>query len=182
MPIDIIVDNRENGLIAKLKEIGDRGGPGPIEGPIEGLKIETLDIGDIVFREDGKDILIIERKTVADLKASICDGRAREQKARLLHSGIAVDRIMYLIEGSLDKPLKSKTCGFPTSTLIGSLINTQLRDGIKVYKTASMSETVCFLVKLKSKLEKDGEKFFKYSSRSMSASKYAADAQKEEEG
>ena len=164
MTIEMVIDNREHGLIKILEK----------HSPI----VETLDIGDIVFRNEGEIIMIIERKTIADLKASICDGRAREQKARLLHSGVAVDRITYLIEGDLDKPLTDKAFGLPVSTLVGSIINTQLRDGIKVYKTASINETSEYLVKLRDKLQKDGEKFFKYGSSSMSAGKYASTLKK----
>ena len=122
-------------------------------------------------------ILIIERKTIADLKASICDGRAREQKARLLHCGIPIHRIMYLIEGNMDMPLKKRVSGIPVSTLLGSLINTQLRDGLKVYKTSSLQETAMYVQKLLDKLVKDGDKYFKQAE-CMSASKYSATLKK----
>jgi len=120
--------------------------------------VEQMDIGDILFRKDGETVLIIERKTVDDLKASICDGRNREQKARLLGSGTPLNRIMYVIEGDLTK---TKISGIPTVTLLGSIINTQLRDDIKVYKTSSLSETAVYIIKLLEKLEKDGGEYFK---------------------
>ena len=164
MTIELIIDNREHLLIQHLKDLCK-------------YKVETLDLGDVVFREDGEILLIIERKTIADLKASICDGRAREQKARLMHSGTAVSRIIYLIEGNLDRPLKSKVSGFPVSSLIGSLINTQLRDGIKVYKTSSIRESATYVQKLLDKLSKDGDKYFKHDD-NMSASKYSATLKK----
>jgi ERCC4-type nuclease len=139
--IELIIDNREHELIQQLQKTHT---------PI----IEQLEVGDILFRSEGKTILIIERKTVNDLKASICDGRGREQKARLLGS-TPKERIIYLIEGSLDKTLSEKINGLPVSTLIGSLINTQLRDGIKVYKTSTISESSEFIIKLQDKIEKD---------------------------
>ena len=145
--IELVIDNREHDLIQKIQ---------PLAQPL----IEQLDVGDILFREDGKTILIIERKTVNDLKASICDGRGREQKARLLGS-TPRQRIIYLVEGSLDKPMSSKISGLPVSTLVGSLINTQLRDGIKVYKTSTLDESAEFIVKLLDKLEKDGDTYFR---------------------
>ena len=59
----------------------------------------TLDLGDlIIFDKEKKPLLIIERKTIADLYASIVDGRYREQKARLIKSGC---RFCYLIEGNM---------------------------------------------------------------------------------
>lgn len=164
MTIELVIDNREHHLIAALEGLCK-------------ITIETLDIGDVLFREGGETILIIERKTIADLKASICDGRAREQKARLLHCGIPTHRIMYLIEGNMNMPLTKKVSGIPVSTLLGSLINTQLRDGLKVYKTASLQETAVYVQKLLDKLNKDGDKYFKQAE-CMSASKYSATLKK----
>jgi ERCC4-type nuclease len=163
MSIELVIDNRERELIEKL--VSDK------------VTIEQLDVGDIVFRRGDDIILVIERKTVNDLKASICDGRGREQKARLLGS-IPKHRIMYLIEGSLNKPLTSKISGLPVSTLVGSLVNTQLRDGIKVYKTASIEESVEFLRKLLDKLEKDGDTYFKDEEQKISATKYSSTLKK----
>ena len=164
MSIEFVIDNREHELAEKLQSTHT-------------ILIEQLDVGDILFRQDGNIILVIERKTVNDLKASICDGRGREQKARLLGS-IPKHRIMYLIEGSLDKPLTSKVSGLPVSTLIGSLVNTQLRDGIKVYKTSSMEESAEFLRKLFDKLSSDGDKYFCDEEKKSSSSEYAATLKK----
>lgn len=163
MSIELIIDTREQELIEKLKNIP--------------FKIEQLDIGDILFRQNNEIVLIIERKTVSDLKASICDGRNREQKARIL-SNTPLSRIMYIIEGSLDKPLETKISGLPVSTLIGSLINTQLRDGIKVYKTSSISETVEFIRKLSEKLEKNISEYFTQEDHNISASEYSTKLKK----
>uniref|UniRef100_A0A6C0H2T3 ERCC4 domain-containing protein n=1 Tax=viral metagenome TaxID=1070528 RepID=A0A6C0H2T3_9ZZZZ len=161
--IELVIDNREQELIQKLK-------------PISPL-VEQLDVGDILFRKDKNTVLIIERKTVNDLKASICDGRGREQKARLLGS-TPRQRIIYLVEGSLDKPLSSKISGLPVSTLIGSLINTQLRDGIKVYKTSTIDESAEFIIKLLDKLEKDGETYFRDEEYKSSDESYSATLKK----
>ena len=162
--IELVIDNREHDLIQKIQ---------PLAQPL----IEQLDVGDILFREDGKTILIIERKTVNDLKASICDGRCREQKARLLGT-ISKERIMYLIEGTLDKPLSAKIGGLPVSTIVGSLVNTQLRDGIKVYKTSTIDESVEFLCKLHDKLEKDGDTYFRDENGKTSDINYVASLKK----
>ena len=163
--IELVIDNRETELIEKLKEKKIK------------FSVEQLDVGDILYRNGEEVILIIERKSVNDLKASICDGRGREQKARLLGS-TPKERIMYLIEGSLDKPLESKISGVPVSTLVGSLINTQLRDGIKVYKTYSMNESVEFVCKLHDKIEKDGDEYFNEKEQKTSSVEYAATLKK----
>jgi ERCC4-type nuclease len=158
--VELIIDNREHKLIELLK------------GRIE-YSIEQLDIGDILFRDNSKTILVIERKTIDDLKASICDTRAREQKARLIENNDR-NRIMYLIEGNLNKSLTDKVSGMPVSTLIGSIINTQLRDNIKVYKTYTIKESVEFIIRLHDKLTKDGDDFFKTEDSNTSAGEYAA--------
>ena len=83
--IELVIDNRETELIEKLKEKKIK------------FSVEQLDVGDILYRNGEEVILIIERKSVNDLKASICDGRGREQKARLLGS-TPKERIMYLLK------------------------------------------------------------------------------------
>lgn len=138
---ELIIDKRENLVISKLEDYN--------------FKTEQLDLGDIIFKEEGEIILIIERKTIKDLKASIVDGRIKEQKARLLGSNT---NIMYLIEGDLYKENIGK---FPINTLIGSIINTELRDNIRVYRTFCINETIEFIKKLHDKLNKDGKTFFK---------------------
>jgi ERCC4-type nuclease len=159
--LELIIDCREN----KLKEHFETK---------EGVSIEALDIGDILFKEDKENILVIERKTINDLSASICDGRHREQKARLLGSGIHKSRILYLIEGNIiNKSSRGVKGG--SDTLIGSLINTLFRDGIKVYKTNSIKESITFIEKLYVKLKKDKSKFWDYDSNHIvSTAKYSA--------
>lgn len=164
MSIELVVDNREHELISKLSSMID-------------IKVEQLEIGDIIFRQDDELLLVIERKTVNDLKASICDSRGREQKARLLGT-TPRQRIMYLIEGSLNKKLDDKISGLPVDTLIGSLVNTQLRDGIHVYKTATIDESAIFLYKLLDKLQKDGDKYFRNEEKSISSSEYSSSLKK----
>ena len=118
---------------------------------------QNLDVGDIQFRDSNNDIkLVIERKTIDDLKQSILDNRWREQKERLL-SATPNNRIIYLIEGNI---MKKTTIKGGSDTLIGALINKMLRDNIFIYKTKDVNESVSFIKKLLSKLEKDYDKIF----------------------
>jgi ERCC4-type nuclease len=160
--IHLIIDNREHALIKLLNANSIP------------HTVEMLEIGDIMFRNGEETVLVIERKTVNDLKASICDGRGREQKARLLNCGLKTSRVMYLIEGKLSMSLDSKVSGVPVSTLIGSIINTQLRDDIKVYKTSTIDESVNFIQRLLEKLESDGSVYFKSETSSMNDGSYAS--------
>jgi ERCC4-type nuclease len=139
--IELLIDTRENALISNLTDYN--------------FSKEQLDLGDIIFKENDEIILIIERKTLPDLKASICDGRLKEQKARLLGSSI---NIMYIIEGDFTD---AKIGSFPKNTLIGSIINMELRDNIRVHRTMCIQETADFIKKLHDKLIKDGKMFFK---------------------
>jgi len=163
MDIELVLDNRERQLSDLLPD----------------AVIEQLDIGDILFRIGEEIVLVIERKSVADLGASICDGRAREQKARLLHTGIPRDRVMFLVEGNLNKPLDKKVGSLSVGTLFGSMINTQLRDGVRVWRTSSLSETAEFVKKLHQKLCADYNEFWKYNEGcEMSAGNYSASLKK----
>ena len=73
------------------------------------IKSERLPLGDIILHDprqgQQKDIVIFERKTLADLAASIRDGRYKEQSFRLIEtaaaSGFHKHNIVYIIEGDL---------------------------------------------------------------------------------
>ena len=68
--MQFIIDNREKELKDYFKNN-------------DNIKFENLDIGDIVIKDNDKIIMMIERKTLEDLSASIKDGRYKEQKIRL---------------------------------------------------------------------------------------------------
>jgi len=141
---EIIIDNREMKLIEQLNNHQFH------------FKCENLDIGDILFTKLNQPVLIIERKTIADLRSSICDGRLREQRCRLIQaSWLPTTRIMYIIEGSFEsannKRLLSKK-QIDTSTLVGSIINMLFRDNIKIHRTNSIEETSDFIIRLFSKI------------------------------
>ena len=107
----------------------------------------NLDLGDIKITYNDNLLLLIERKTMNDLIASVNDGRYREQKKRLLETGIPSSKIMYILEGSLnDIPGHLKT-------LYGMIINTLFRDKITVLKFEDTDETTFFLKRIIKKLE-----------------------------
>ena len=147
MTVQLCIDVRERDLIQFL------------QGKVPFVQ-EALDIGDVLFRneEDGELVFVVERKTVLDLKASIIDSRRKEQKERL--KTVQRDRILYLIEGDLNFPLEDKISSFPISTLVSSILNTQLRDKIWIYKTLALEETGELIRALLAKLNKDGHTLF----------------------
>ena len=151
MKVQILIDNREREIKSYFETL---------QTPDDAYRIQfcNLDIGDIQFKVDDKIVLIIERKTISDLSSSICDNRYREQKIRLLNSGIDRNRIIYLIEGNMYQPTSIKG---GTDTLQSCLINIMFRYEIQVYKTNSLKETIYFIEKVLNKLEKDFDRFWK---------------------
>ena len=166
--LEFVIDMRELKLIKMLEEYKS-------ELNIK-FSVEQLTIGDIIFREHSKikntvddkevleehvdTILYVERKTVADLSASIKDGRSAEQKERLKAS-TSRNRIIYLIEGNMEiQNITDRLEGLPAKSLYGNLINTQLKHGIQVYKTSSLRESALYLIRLYQKLSTERDDFF----------------------
>jgi crossover junction endonuclease MUS81 len=146
--LKLLIDNREKEIKKSIN--GDN------------IIYKNLDIGDIVYEMDNNILLVIERKTLSDLSSSIIDGRYKEQKARLLNTGIDRNRILYLIEGNLSINTDEKIGSLTTDTLWGSIINMMLRDGINVYKSNNINETIFLIQKLYNKIKKDGDLYWKY--------------------
>jgi crossover junction endonuclease MUS81 len=110
---------------------------------------KNMDLGDIEIKYKNSDetFILIERKTMKDLIASVNDGRYREQKKRLLEGGIPRNKIMYLLEGRIDDiPGQMKT-------LFGMIINTLFRDKISVIRFETIEETIYFIKRLLEKVE-----------------------------
>jgi len=112
---------------------------------------KPLTIGDIAIEYEGKEIVIIERKTVADLAASIKDGRYAEQSARLQECGLPKHNILYLIEGSL----KGERLPLPRRTLMAALVSLNFGKGFSVVRTESLEQTAEFVQVLLDKLTKE---------------------------
>ena len=119
------------------------------------VKVENLDIGDIIIKINSTTILLIERKKMEDLGASIRDGRHKEQKYRIMNSNIPLKNVLFLIEGEI-KNLKHGN--IKKNTLLGAILNTMFRDGINVFRTQDVDETCFFLERFISKYLKDGNK------------------------
>jgi len=131
MNYSLILDNREHKLVNYFKDV-------------DNVKIEQLDLGDIVFKIEDEVSIIIERKSVKDLFSSIKDGRFREQKKRLL-ANYNSEKIMYLIEGPIPN--------YNTNTYYGSLINSLIRDNLKIFQTKNIEETIKFIEIIKKRFD-----------------------------
>jgi ERCC4-type nuclease len=116
----MIIDTREHDAIALLHDV-----------PIE---IKQLPVGDIWIGD-----LIIERKSIRDLEASILDGRYREQRGRILaYCQENKTQPLYILEGGL-----SSHTGRLTTAVIMKFINRLVfHYHMPVVQTGSLVETV----------------------------------------
>ena len=124
----IRIDVRENKLISLLeKQLLEKTTKYSIE-----IQKEQLAIGDIIL-EHANSKLIIERKSVNDLAASISDGRYTEQSFRLDKTLEHNHNIIYLIEGDI-RQFKD-TSRINKKALYSSLISLNSYKGFSVMRT-----------------------------------------------
>jgi len=124
------------------------------------ISTRTLPVGDIWIGLSGEEVcaggLVIERKTVADLEASILDGRYHEQRLRLLtYCQQQSARPLYIIEGSLDR----MNGRFTEDVLRQFLNRLQIRYGVPVIQTDSLTSTIELCNILQKQVEKDSSTF-----------------------
>lgn len=130
----LIIDNREHKLINLYGE-DDR-------------KIEQLDLGDVqVVDDEGVPKAIMERKSLADLAASIKDGRLKEQKMRLLQTREEHGALLiYIIEGrQFSFNEEGFVNGLSSKGLVTTIMNTMFRDRIYVVFTQTIIDTCDFV-------------------------------------
>jgi ERCC4-type nuclease len=133
----ICIDVREAALIALLPD----------------ATVKPLTLGDITIEEDdGTELVILERKTVADLAASIKDGRYREQATRLTDFSLSNHNIVYLVEGTL----RGAKLPMPCETLMGAMVSLWYGKGFSVMRTESLEQTAQFLRVMLAKFIKEG--------------------------
>ena len=102
--------------------------------------IETLPLGDFILSNEQEELLIIERKKLTDLAASIKDGRYTEQSYRLDGSEFPNHNVVYLIEGNI-KYYKEKYTRVPKKTLYSAMFCLQYFKGFTVIRTEDAVET-----------------------------------------
>lgn len=143
--MELVVDNREREL---LKFFGE-------------VQTANLDLGDFVIRGSGEIVYVIERKSWKDLAESIKDGRYHNQKKRLLET-YDVSKIIYIFEGPWNFGADSTMIsGIPKPSLISCLINTALRDGIKVFVSGWQKDTYDLVMGIYNRVRDNPEKYVK---------------------
>jgi len=150
--MQIVIDNREKSLIESCEKLISI---------TESFKkitfsIENLELGDILIKDDKeKDILIIERKSISDLIASIKDGRYAEQSFRLNGINHENHNILYIIEGSikgLDAIMKK--------TVYTSIFSLNHYKGFSTYRSESIDDTAYILLNMFIKLQKSKDPYY----------------------
>jgi ERCC4-type nuclease len=141
----IILDEREHGLFEKLAALAPNN-----------ITKQVLPLGDILIQtDDGKDVLLIERKSFSDLLASIKDGRYEEQSYRLIHSsGFPTHSIIYVIEGMFSQvrtPQEKKM-------ILSAMTSINVFKGFSTHRTSTVTETAEWIFALTDKLDREIKK------------------------
>lgn len=149
----LIIDNREGKLIELIKTTPTFKIP---------YELQSLQIGDIIISSEKHPdkSIIIERKCVQDMLASIKDGRYKEQKIRLQAEKCNSNGnklICYLIEGS------SSDVRYPSEKTVfhGSIVSSIFRDEIPLIRTSNLNETLDIIIRIHERMSKDITDFFK---------------------
>lgn len=153
-PIKIILDCRENTLYdacEKQKLLNNK---------YVGIELssENLPLGDmIIYDQNNTELLMIERKSLLDLAASIRDGRYAEQSFRLNNCSLHNHNIIYLIEGDLRfyKPFKGN---IDKKALLSAMTSIMYFKGFSLQRTINGEESAEWLMQLAYKIQKEGPK------------------------
>jgi ERCC4-type nuclease len=150
--MNIIVDNREKGLVKLLNAYKFMNEYEHIN-----VQIEQLPIGDIIItdRETGEERVVFERKHVSDLASSIVDGRYKEQSYRLDGScPLSNHNIIYIVEGSVSA-VNTKFTKVKPAAIYSAMCSLQYFKGFSVMKTSNMEETCEYILRMADKIHRE---------------------------
>jgi ERCC4-type nuclease len=141
--MSFLLDNRERELVSLCA----------------GMPVKTLPVGDIWVGLSGEEILpggiVFERKTIADMEASMSDGRYREQRTRL--QAFAQEKgchLAYIFEGNFDASYR-----FSKPVLWKWIMRLPFVHKIPYFQTKSVEETAEFLKVFAAKWQDDKKDF-----------------------
>ena len=151
--MQLLIDNREpKSLVVYLNALNEQS-----TSKISIIQ-KNLTIGDYVFYDEINDIeiIIIERKSLADLESSIKDGRYKEQSFRLNEANVHNHNIIYLLEGAITN---YKNVNFK-STLYSTLFSLNYYKGFSVINVLNQNEVGDLLIAFASKLLRENKPGF----------------------
>jgi ERCC4-type nuclease len=142
--MQIIIDDREHTLYEKITEQNSNANII--------LSKKTLHLGDIHIKTDDlKDVVLIERKSLSDLLASIKDGRYDEQSHRLSNaSGFHPHNIIYIIEGVIGQIREPKE----KRLILSAITSLNFFKGFSVLRTNSVQETAELILSMTDKINR----------------------------
>ena len=114
-----------------------------LSGTTHQLRSEALPVGDVILSSDdgGTDYLVFERKSLADLAASIQDGRYKEQSLRLqAFPNVHCHNVIYIIEGDFAR-YNERFSKIGKGTLHSAMCSLNYYKGFSVVRTMSIMET-----------------------------------------
>ena len=148
----IIIDLREKSVIPLINALND-----DLNMAIN-IEVSKLDLGDIIIQDDNdNNLLIIERKKLSDLAASIRDGRYAEQSFRLNGNSLHNHNIIYLIEGNINF-YSDKYTKVAKNTLYTTMFSLNYFKGFSVLRTFDTKETSEFILLLTDKIRREKDK------------------------
>jgi ERCC4-type nuclease len=122
------------------------------------IKTQVLPIGDIIISINEHDedsyLLLIERKTIADLLSSIKDGRYEEQSYRLNGLNHHNHNIMYLIEGDVNKGSFIHK-GTSRDIAYSAMFSLNYYKGFSLIRSFSLEESATMICNMAYKIEKE---------------------------
>ncbi len=131
--MNIIVDDRERAVIPYMDVLSDKYNIS--------YKIQRCLTGDYAIEYKNNILLIIERKTWADLSASMRDGRKENIKKLIEVSDKTNCQLAYLIEGDATPNFKSVFGRIPYKNLRAHLDHLAFRDGIHMIYSSDVQYT-----------------------------------------
>ena len=153
----IIFDYREKDLIEKSEKILKKYNFENIE-----IITENLNIGDVIIKDENKELLIIERKTLRDLSCSIKDGRYKEQSMRLNAHDIHNHNVIYLIEGITSGFGYIEDPRVNIKTLYSCMCALLCHKGFSVFRSLSIHESAEIIVRFADKINRENNCDFFY--------------------
>ena len=152
----IEVDYREKKLIKILKSLLE-----VHEFKNITIDVKNLPLGDIIIKDEEKEFMIIERKSLNDLASSIKDGRYREQSYRLTNTPLHNHRIVYLIEGDLSM-WSNNRINIKSDTLYVTMFSLLYYQGFSVIRTINIAETAEYILRMVDKMIRNKKGVFYY--------------------
>lgn len=122
------------------------------------IDIKQLPLGDIIISSnENVDNILVERKTLSDLAASIKDGRYEEQSYRLNGLQLHNHNIVYLIEGDLGK-FNSFKERIDKQTIYSAMFSINYFKGFSLMRTNTIDETAFMICNMAYKMGKETSK------------------------